>query len=193
MIEIASRYLRAPRTLWMAGLLAVGCVTLQAQPDGGPPGGGPPPDDMQPQQSQGPSAKGELKQLTRQLTLTADQQTQVKALLAEQQQQIEALFKQSRPAADSDNGAGGPPSPEAMSALRDKMKTIREATYEKIGALLSADQQSKFAAWREKQEKAQEQQGDDMPPPPPDGGGPPDSGGGPPGGGSPGGGGPPGV
>lgn len=170
MIETAYRYLCARRTLLMAGVLVISSVTLWAQPDWS---GGPPPDDMQPQLSRGPSADRELKQLTRLLTLSADQQTQVKALLTDQHKQIEALIKQTRPAAHSDNGPGEPPSAEAMQATREAMKTIREATNIKIAALLTADQQTKFAAWKEKREKAADRQGDDMPPPPPDGGGGP--------------------
>jgi Spy/CpxP family protein refolding chaperone len=147
------------------------------------------------QQSHGPSVDKEVKQLTALLTLTADQQTQVKAILTDQKQQIETLFK---PPAKSTSGKASDddqlPSREAMEAIRTSIKTIREDTRTKIAALLTADQQTKFAAWAKKQAKSQSQQDDDMPPPPPDGdGGPPDGGGGPPGGGGPGGGGPPGI
>lgn len=183
MIESALIGLRTRRALLVALVLAAGCVALSAQPDGPGPGG-PPPFDMQSQQSRGPGAARELKQLTRLLALTDDQQTQVKAILADEYQQIDSLYKQSRPAADN-NTAGGPPSMEAMNAMRDTVKTIRRATYEKIAALLAPDQQAKFATWRQKQEKAADRQNDDMPFPP-DGGGPPPGGG-------PGGGGPPGV
>jgi Spy/CpxP family protein refolding chaperone len=128
---------------------------------------------MQPELDQGPSAKHVLKQLTHLLTLTNDQQAQVKALLTDQQKQIEALSKRTQSARDNNDGG---PSQVTMMAARDEAKSIREDTYTKIAAVLTADQQTKFATWKEKQEKAAERQNQDMPP---GGGGPP--GGGPPG------------
>jgi Spy/CpxP family protein refolding chaperone len=142
----------------------------------------------------------ELKQLTRLLTLTTEQQAQVKTILTDQRQQIEALFNESKPAAkngkthqeattDDDRQVNM----EAMEKVRDAAKTIREDADTKIAATLTDDQKTKFAAWKQKQAKAfDRQERDGMPPPPPDGGdGPPPDGGG--GGGAPGGGGPPGV
>jgi Spy/CpxP family protein refolding chaperone len=150
------------------------------------------------QQSRGPSVERQLKRLTELLTLTADQQTQVKAILTDQRQQMVALFKQA-----SSGGAAAedqPPTREAMESMRAEMKTIHAAAQAKIAALLTADQKVTYAAWNKKHERASaRQENDDMPPPPPDGEGgpPPDGGGGPagagPGGGGPGGGGPPGV
>jgi hypothetical protein len=142
------------------------------------------------EQSHGPSVERELKHLTQLLTLSADQQTQVKAVLTDQHQQIEALFKP----ADSDKTSEEQlPSRETMEANRAAMKALREATQTKIAALLTDDQKTKFAAWIKKHEKSSSQQDEDAPPPPPDGeGGPPPDGGGGSGGG-PGGGGPPGV
>jgi hypothetical protein len=139
-------------------------------------------------QQRGPSVDHELKQLTQLLTLTTDQQTQVKTILTDQHQKIEALIKQSMPSTDS---APQPPSREAMEAMHDSMKAIRDASNTRIAALLSDDQKARFAAWEKKHARSS-QKGNDMPPPPDGGeGGPPPDGGG--GSGGPGGGGPPGI
>ncbi len=175
MIKNAYGYLHARQTLMVAVMVAASCVTLRAQPDGP---GGPPPDDLQPQLSSGPSVEHQLKKLTRLLTLTSDQRTQVKTILADQHQQMQALLKQSKPAKESDNASADngfePNSAETTRATRAALKAIREAADAKISELLTASQQTKFAAWKEKQEKAADREDDDMPPPPPDvGGGPP--------------------
>lgn len=151
--------------------------------------GGPPPGEMQ--QGRGPSVDRELKQLTRLLTLTDEQQAQVKTILTDQQQKIEALFsqarqEQSKSSSDAAAGNDGPPSAEAMQKTRSAMEAIRKDSNAKIAAVLNNDQKTKFAEW-EKRHEMHGQQGDDTPPPPPDGeGGPPPDGGGPGGGGPPG-------
>ncbi|MGA2673519.1 MAG: Spy/CpxP family protein refolding chaperone [Terracidiphilus sp.] len=195
MIEFVSLTLLARRTLLMAGVLAASCGALWAQPDGpmGPPPDGSPPGEMQ-QQQRGPNVERELKQLTLLLTLTAEQQAQVKAILTDQHQQIEALFKQSKPVSQSakttpDNSSDDDPQArmEAMASARAAAKAIRKDAHAKIAALLNDPQKEKFAAWQKRQDKAAEQQSNEMPPPPPDGAdGPPPDGGGPDGGGPPG-------
>jgi len=148
-------------------------------------------------QARGPNVERQLKQLAQLLTLSADQQTQVKAILTDQREQIEALFKQSKPAAEGDKTSTDsastqpePPSPEKMEALRAARKTIRQDAHARIAALLTDEQKAKYAAWQQKREKAAvREESEEMGPP--DGGPPPDGGGGPDGGG-PGGGGPPG-
>lgn len=158
------------RTLVLAAL-AAGAVGLRAQNDGPPPGGFQgPPDPAQ-------AADRQLKQLTKVLSLTADQQTPVKTILTDEEKEIQALFQQS----------GGPPSPDSMQSLRSQMKVIRDAANTKIAALLTDTQKTAFSSWLAKHQRRNSDQGDDMPPPPDDGNGPPDGGGGPP----PGGGGPP--
>lgn len=179
MIEIAYRYLHARRALLMAGVLAASCCAVWAQSDGP---GGPPPGDMQQPSGHGPSAERQVKQLTKLLTLSTEQQTQVKVILTDQNEKIEALFKQARQEASS--GDDQRPTPEAMSKMRDAVKAIRTDSNTRIAVTLTDDQKAKFAAWVEKREKAASRQdGDDAPPPPPDGGGPPNGGG--PGGGGP--------
>jgi Spy/CpxP family protein refolding chaperone len=137
---------------------------------------------MQQQQTYTTSLKSELKQLTKALTLTPDQQTQVKAVLTDRNQQIEALFQRSMPA-----------SREAMAENQAAVKTVRSEAQTKIDALLTDDQKTKYAAWNKKQAKAEARQVNGEMPPPGDGGPPPGGGGGPggPGGGP--GGGPPGA
>jgi Spy/CpxP family protein refolding chaperone len=195
MIEFVSLALRARRTLPMAVVLAAGCGALWAQPDGpmGPPPDGPPASELQ-QQQRGPSVERELKQLTQLLTLTAEQQAQVKVLLTDQHQQIETLYRQSKPTTQSAKTAPDDPSNDdpqarfaAMASARAAANAIRKDAQARIALLLNDAQKEKFAAWQKKQDKAAEQQSNEMPPPPPDGAdGPPPDGGGPDGGGPPG-------
>jgi Spy/CpxP family protein refolding chaperone len=177
-----------PRVLALTGIMTVAGAMLHAQ-DGPPPG--PPPGDMQAGPQQGPGVDRQLKRLTKLLTLTEDQQTQVIVILTEEHQQIKALFDQARAAqkssqSNSSSDAGGPPSQETMKAQRTEMNLIRDVANAKISALLTDIQLAKFTSWLDQQKKRETQQGDDMPPPPPDGeGGPPPDGGGPGGGGPP--------
>jgi periplasmic protein CpxP/Spy len=196
LIDFRHFMIAARRMAPVFGLSIACCCVAWAQPDGPggpPPDGGPPPGEMQ-QNQRGPSVDRQLKRLTQLLTLTADQQTQVKAILTDEHQQMEALFKSAaksgKAAADTAASEDQLPSREEMEARRAAMKTIRTDTQAKIAALLTDDQKTKFAAWEKKRAKASAQQenGDDAPPPPPDGeGGPPPDGGGGPGGGGPGG------
>jgi len=197
MVDFSCFLLLARRSLLIAGVFIATSCALWAQPDGpgGPPPDGPPPAEMQ-TQARGPNVERQLKHLTQLLTLTADQQTQVKAILEDQRDQIEALFKQSKPAAEGDKASADsastppePPSQEKMEAMRAARKAIRENARTRIAALLNDEQKAKFAAWTQKREKASaHQESEEMPPPPPDGAGgpPPDGGGGPPDGGPPG-------
>jgi len=212
MKEIRKGYLRIAG---IALLLLAGSVAAICQPDGfgPPPDGQSSGDDQQSMHQRGPSADRELKKLTQLLSLTSDQQSAAKLILTDQQSQIRALMQRARSAQQSSattssdatttstDGRPARPSREAMEAMRAQMKTIRSATQTKIAALLTDTQKATYAAYIEKQEKAQaERQQSDTPPPPPDGGegGPPPDGGGPgggpdgggPGGGGPGGGGP---
>jgi Spy/CpxP family protein refolding chaperone len=169
MIGIALKHLHARRTLLMAGVLAVGCCALWAQPDGPPPDG-PPPGAMQP--DRGPSVDKELKQLTQALALTPDQQTQVKAILTDQHEQIKALITQQSKAVAADNDPQA--NMDAFAKVRAAVDAIREDAHAKIAAALTDDQKTKFAAWEKKQKKSSSQPPwGDMPPPPPDGGGGP--------------------
>jgi Spy/CpxP family protein refolding chaperone len=202
MIELRSF---VPRAFFLALLAASIALPLAAQGDGGfgpPPGGGPPDGMDQPSSSRGPSVDRELKQLTKQLTLTSDQQAKIKPVLTERNRKIGELMRPSKPSQQSANGQTqgsqgstadadqqGPPNSEQFEQMREQMKAIREEANTQIAALLTADQATKFHALLK--QRQQRNSDDDMPPPPPDGGGGPPDGGGGPGGGGPGGGGPP--
>lgn len=167
-----------------------------AQPDGGgfgpPPGGGPSPDGFDSGGAQrGPNVDREVKQLTRLLALTADQQTQVKTILTERNQKTGELMRTSRQEQQKDSAQqaareDSQPGPEQFAQMRAQVKAIRDEANTKIGAVLTAEQAAKYAQWL----KRRQQPSDDGMPPPPDGGpgGPPPDGGGSVG---PGGGGPP--
>jgi protein CpxP len=147
MNRLINRY--AKRTLLLAGVLAVSSCALLAQNDAPPAG-----------QMRGRSGnpERELQQLTHVLSLTPDQQTQVKALLAERRQKMEELRKAS---------AGTDTSAQAATPIRDQMMAIRSATDTKITALLNDDQKSKFAAWQQEREaRMKQRQGGEAPPPP---------------------------
>jgi Spy/CpxP family protein refolding chaperone len=141
---MVSRYAR--RTL-LAGVLAVSCCALWAQNDAPPAG------EMG---RRGGNPERELQRLTQVLSLTPDQQTQVKGLLAERRQKMEELRKN----ADA-SGQATPPS-------REQAEAIRNDTDTKISALLNNDQKGKFAALQqERKARMQQRQGGDAPPPPP--------------------------
>ncbi|MDR3793177.1 MAG: hypothetical protein P4L03_07340 [Terracidiphilus sp.] len=148
-----------------------------AQPDGG--GFGPPPDGFDNGgQQRGPNVDREVKQLTKLLALSTDQQTQLKTVLTERNQKMRELMKGIRPASQND----GPPDAAQFEQIRTQMKAIRDDANTKIEALLTDEQATKYKQWL----KQQKRNNDDGMPPPPDGGpgGPPPDGGGP-GGGSP--------
>ncbi|HWA94668.1 MAG TPA: Spy/CpxP family protein refolding chaperone [Terracidiphilus sp.] len=184
MLTFARSVAQHCRLLLLLSLFFAGASALRAQADGsmGPPPGGPPPDQMGQFSgtSRGPSVERQLKHLTKALSLTPDQQSQVKVILTDQRTQVDALMKQAR-ASESDN-SGYPPSPETRSALRQQMRALHEATSAKIEAVLDDTQKAKYELMEQKRRHRQNNQSDDdmPPPPPPDGAGPPD-GGGPPG------------
>ena len=148
MISISRANSFARRTVLAAILLAGSCALwAQAdQPPGPPPG---PPDGQM--RGRGPNAERELGQLTQTLSLTPDQQTQVKALLQERRGKMEAL-----------RSGENPPS-------REQMQAIRKDTDAKIAALLNDDQKTKFAAWQQQrmQGRGPGGPGGGEPPPPP--------------------------
>lgn len=177
------------KILYSAILLGSAASCVSAQPDGGfgPPPGGGPPDGMDASQQRGPNVDRELKKLTKQLSLTADQQTQVKTILTVRNQQLADFFKANGPkrdngAAKSDDAAQPAPD-EQFEKMRAALKSIRGEANGKIAALLTEAQSAKFDAYLKQQAKAEQEMGPGGPPP--DGGGGP--GGPPPGGGGPGG------
>jgi protein CpxP len=137
------------RGLLMAALLVASCGALWAQNDAQSPG---------PMRGRGGNPEREVQQLTQVLSLTPDQQTQVKSLLAERRQKMEALRN-----SNSDASSQGTPS------RREQMESIRNDTDTKITALLNDDQKTKFAAWQQERKARMEQRQGDGPggaPPP---------------------------
>jgi Spy/CpxP family protein refolding chaperone len=93
------------------------------------------------QHQRGPSVERKLKQLTQLLTLTAEQQAQVKTILTDEHQQIEAVFRPTKAASEDQ-----PPSPETREAARTAIRALRADTQSKIAAVLTADQKASYAA-----------------------------------------------
>jgi len=142
----------AKRTLLLAGVLAVACTAVWAQNDAAPagPGGRP----------RGGNPERELQMLTHRLSLTADQQAQIKPLLAERTQKMEAL-RSAAPSADT-----------ATAPRREQMEAIRNETDTKITALLNDEQKTKYSVLQQERKDRMEHRGsgpgsDNAPPPPP--------------------------
>lgn len=140
-------------TLALGGLVALG-VTGAAFAQEPPP----PPQD---QTQSGPPQGGrgmrmdpdrQLARLTRELSLTSDQQTQIKPLLVDRQQKMQALM-QDQSAAPEDR--------------RAQMRSISEATNNSIKALLTDDQKPKFDAMLANMRRNGPGSGPGGPPPPP--------------------------
>lgn len=133
------------RALLLVAFIAAGSCALWAQSDQ-PPAGGPPPGQMG---QRGPNAERELAQLTEALSLTPDQQTQVKAVLKDRREKMEAL-----------RSSGTRPT-------REQMMGIRKDSDAKISALLNDDQKTKFATWQQQRmEHRRGGGGGDATPPP---------------------------
>jgi hypothetical protein len=108
--------------------------------------------------------------LTRVLSLTADQQTGVKAVLTQQFEQMKALRQKARSSNETAE------TQETMQARRSQMEAIRNESDTKIAALLDESQKKTFADWTARRKAQMEKRragGENGPPPPPDGGGPP--------------------
>ena len=165
-------------TKWKAvvGTALLGLGTLAVYGQSAPPAGE---QENAPRNNwrRGGGPEQELNRLTRVLSLTADQQTGVKALLEQQSSQMRALRAQTQARAQaqtqSDSTAGE--APQSRQAQIAQMEQIRDETDTKISALLDENQKKTFADWvqRRKAAMAQRQsQGGNTPPPDGSGGGP---------------------
>jgi len=139
-------------TLALGGLLALGASSAALAQDNPPP----PPDQNQAGPPQGGRGmrmdpNRQLERLTRELSLTADQQAQIKPLLVERQQKMQALF-QNQSLSQEDR--------------RTQMRTISEGTNNSIKGVLTDDQKQKFDAMQ--QQRMRRGPGG----PPPEGGSP---------------------
>jgi protein CpxP len=138
-------------------ILAIGATALSALPAMAQDASAPPPPQGQdgPRRGGGPGRMGEhqVEFLTKKLSLTPDQVTQVKAIDDDSRKQMMALR--------DDTSTAGPD-------RRSKMMDIHKASQSKIRALLTADQQTKFDALEaEMREHRGRRGGPDGPPPPP--------------------------
>jgi Spy/CpxP family protein refolding chaperone len=144
MIRFANGNLSVRRALLLATILTAGSCGLWAQ--AGPPDGAP---NGQMRQRGAGGVERELAQLTGVLSLTPDQQPQIKGVLEERRGKMEALRA---------NGA---------QPTREQMEGIRKDTDAKINALLTDDQKAKFADWQKQRMEHRRGPGGDGPPPPP--------------------------
>jgi Spy/CpxP family protein refolding chaperone len=122
MIEFGNGKMPAWRVLLMAGILIAGGCALTAPANAQGRGG---------MGQRGGGIERQLSELTQVLSLTVDQQAQVKSLLIERREKMEAL-----------RSSGTQPTMEQMLA-------VRQDTNGKIRALLNDDQKVKFAAWQQ--------------------------------------------
>ena len=115
----------------------------------------------------------DLKQLTKALDLTTDQQQQVRDVLASRNQKIEDLVKhfQAEQKQRSDvqkasrgagSGPGGMPAggfdPRAMDQAREDLRSIRSEADTKIAALLTDSQKTAYEGWKAKRSKSDAEQ-----------------------------------
>jgi Spy/CpxP family protein refolding chaperone len=137
-------------TFALTGLLTVGLAGSaafaqdQAAPPPSPPNGGMQGHRMDPDQ--------QLQHMTKQLDLSADQQTQIKPILESRQQQMQALW-QDQSLSQQDR--------------RAKMKDIQQDSSGKIEAVLNDTQKQKYEAMQAqmKARAMQHRQGDQAPSP----------------------------
>jgi Spy/CpxP family protein refolding chaperone len=147
MISVTKPDFKSVRILLLAIFVAAGCCALRAQSD----------QPLSPQPGQmgqpAPNAERELAQLTEALSLTPDQQTQIKAILRERQEKVEALR------------ASG------IQPTREQLVAVRKDTDTKISALLNDDQKAKFAVFQKQRSSRRRGGGGDgtspSPTPPP--------------------------
>ena len=131
---------------------AAGAATAQDQPPPPPDGAmqGPPPSG---QRHMDPNKQ--LQHLTRELDLSADQQSQIKPVLEDRDQQMQALF--------ADQSL-------SQQDRRAKGRSITQASKSKIVAVLNDEQKQKFEAMQQQMRQGRHGGGNQAPPPPPDGG-----------------------
>jgi Spy/CpxP family protein refolding chaperone len=134
-------------SLALSGVLAVAGSAAFAQSDSSPQQPAAPATNAQPMQGhRGMDPDKQVAELSKRLSLTADQQTQIKPILVARQQQMEALH-QDQTASQQDKMA--------------KMKSLRDDSNAKIEAVLTDTQKQKFEKMQAKQQERwqQRQQG----------------------------------
>lgn len=155
MFEFTYGLLLARRALLTASILIASCCALYAQADtqAAPPANGPAAGEMYHHRH---GVERQLKQLSRVLSLTDDQKTQVKSLLQAQHQQMEQLRNST-----AQNGQANEAQPN-----REQIQAIRQDTKTKIEGLLNDDQKTKFEAWlQQRKERMEQRRGQQAPAP----------------------------
>jgi Spy/CpxP family protein refolding chaperone len=135
-------------------VLAIGATALSALPAMAQDPAATPPPQGQGGQRHGGMRGDQVGFLTKKLNLTPDQATQVKAIDADSWNQMKALREDTATAGQD---------------KRAKMMDIRKASNDKIRALLTPDQQTKFDAMQAqmRERRGNRGGGPDGPPPPP--------------------------
>jgi protein CpxP len=134
-------------------VLAIGATALCALPAMAQDPSAPPPQDQAGPRQGGQGRGNQVEFLTKKLNLTPDQVTQVKAIDADTMSQMKALRE--------DTSVAGPDK-------RAKMMDIHKASQDKIRALLTDDQKTKFDALQtQMRDRRGNRGGGDGPPPPP--------------------------
>ena len=149
------------KSMMRAAVLALCTATLSTAPMLVAQDNAAPPPPSQQQDNMGPGGPGgrrgggrQVERLTKQLNLTPDQVTQVKAIDADTMAQMKAL---------RDDAS------TAQADRRSKMMEIRQASQDKIRNLLTDEQKTKFDAMeaRMKARRQNRQGGEGAAPPPP--------------------------
>jgi protein CpxP len=145
------------RSVMRVAVLAIGATALSSVPGiaQDPSAPSPPPQDQAgPRHGGSGGMRGnQVEFLTKKLNLTPDQVTQVKAIDADAMNQMKALHE--------DTSVAGPDK-------RAKMMDIHKTSQDKIRALLTDDQKTKFDALQaQMRERRGDHGGGDGPPPPP--------------------------
>ncbi len=123
---------------------ATGATLALAQDNAPPPQNG--------EQGRGPMRMNpdeQLQHMTRQLDLSADQQSQIKPILVDRQQKMQAVFQDQSLARED---------------RRAKMQSIRQDSQSKIEVVLNDQQKQKFEAMQERG-RGRERGGQNGPPP----------------------------
>jgi periplasmic protein CpxP/Spy len=118
--------------------LALGTLLAVSAPGAAFAQDNPPPPQDQGQQGRGPmrmDPSRQLERMTRELSLTADQQGQIKPMLVDRQQKMEAVF-QDQSLSQEDR--------------RAKMQSIRQDSRSKIEGVLNDNQKQKFEAMEQR-------------------------------------------
>jgi periplasmic protein CpxP/Spy len=158
MFELGYGLLLARRALLTASILIASCCALYAQTDtqATPPANGPAAGEMYHHRH---GVERQLNQLSRVLSLTDEQKTQVKSILQAQHQQMEQLRN-----SNVQSGQANEAQPS-----HEQIQAIRQDTKSKIEALLNDDQKVKFEAWvqqrKERMQQRRQPQGQQAPAP----------------------------